>query len=60
MSECRFKETSRDGLYIMVFIIMLQGCDSSVIRDKVVSLSEQLDRIESVITKDAWIELEAK
>jgi hypothetical protein len=36
----------------MVFIIMLQGCDSSVIRDKVVGLSEQLDRIEAAITQE--------
>lgn len=46
MSECRFKETDRVGLYIMVFIIMMNTCNQA--KTKVECPHAEVVEVESV------------
>ena len=47
MSDCKFKETDRTGLYIMVFIILcnVYGCNNNGIERDIKHIKEAVDSI---------------
>jgi len=55
--SCKFKDTNRTGLYIMVFLILMNSCDSDSSRigalgRQIDDLQEQLERIEMRLTRE--------
>lgn len=46
--ECKYKETSRIGLYILVLLVLLHTCSIDAV---VKRIEGKLDRIESIVEK---------
>jgi hypothetical protein len=55
-TKCRFKAMSRPGLYIMVFLIMMNTCDISYFRHDVEKEFEKLNKRIEKIEKKLGIE----
>ena len=47
MDECKFRKTERFGLYLMVFITMINTCD----------LGSKIDRVTSTVDKIVKVEV---
>ena len=48
VEDCKYKETSRIGLYILVILLLLQTCE---INDGRKRIEEKLSRIESMVER---------
>jgi hypothetical protein len=47
-NDCKYRETSRMGLYILVFLLLLQTCE---INEGSKRIEERLGKIESMLEK---------
>jgi hypothetical protein len=61
--ECKHSETNRFGLYCMVFVILLESCDS-VKTSELKDIETKIDRIEAKVnamaTNAAPVKLESE
>ncbi len=48
VDNCKYKETSRVGLYILVILLLLQTCE---INDGRRRIEEKLNKIESIVER---------
>jgi len=46
VNDCKYKETSRTGLYVLVILLLLQTCE---INDGRRRIEEKLSKIESIL-----------
>lgn len=49
MSECKYREQERWGLYIMIFIIFMSTCDGPDFNDELDKIDKKLTQIEEKI-----------